>query len=229
MLNVFVGSTFRDLEDERGELLENLDEALTGVGMEKFIPDGRTSQEVGIGNLRDSDIAIFLVSPYYGSLIKKCEIGDCNLDCPMATGNSKISYTHCEYKVAIFGDKPHQVYIVDSGWDDPGVSNDALEFKKEVNKQFCPSISGVEGITGHLASNIAKWYSKDKVINLSDFCGRRDELKDLLEKMDEPEPVEVFGVGGIGKTALIHVALLIKKLEGKKIITLGASQPYATG
>ena len=229
MLNVFVGSTFRDLKDERGQLLENLDEALTGVGMEKFIPDGRASQEVGIGNLRDSDIAIFLISPYYGSLIEKCKIGDCNPNCPMVKDNSKISYTHCEYKVAIFEDKPHQVYIVDRGWDDPAVSDNALKFKKEVDKQFCPRIFDVEGITGHLAHNIAKWYSEDKVINLSDFCGRRDELEDLLKKMGEPEPIEVYGVGGIGKTTLIHVALLIKKLEGKKIITLGASQSYVTG
>ena len=76
MLNVFVGSTFRDLKDERKDLLKNLDEALTGVGMERFIPDGRASQEVGIGNLRDSDIVIFLISPYYGSFIEKCKIKD---------------------------------------------------------------------------------------------------------------------------------------------------------
>jgi len=52
MLRVFVGSLYRDLEWKRRQLLEDLGEALTGVGIEKFIPDGRTTQEVVIGKLR---------------------------------------------------------------------------------------------------------------------------------------------------------------------------------
>src|SRR5665648_616432 len=43
------------------------------------------------------------------------------------------------------------------------------------------------------------------------------------------ESIEVYGVGGIGKTTLIHVALLIQKLRGKKIITVGTMQSYSTG
>ncbi|MDY6964552.1 MAG: DUF4062 domain-containing protein [Halobacteriota archaeon] len=147
MLRVFVDSTFRDLKEKRGQLLEELDEALAGVGMERCIPDGRTSQEVGIGNLEDSDIAIFLISPNYGSLLKDCKIEDCKVNCPMVTDNCKISYTHCEYKVALFKGKPHQAYIVDGGWDGSNDPDDALKFKEEVEEnEFCPRISDVEGI-----------------------------------------------------------------------------------
>jgi len=72
MLKIFLSSTFRDLEDTRSEILESLDSAFDGVGMEKFIPDGSKSQEVCIGNLKKikkNGIVIFLISPYYGSLI----------------------------------------------------------------------------------------------------------------------------------------------------------------
>ncbi|MDY6959915.1 MAG: DUF4062 domain-containing protein, partial [Halobacteriota archaeon] len=140
MLRVFVCSTFKDLKGERRQLLEELDEALTGVGMERFIPDGRPSQVVGIDNLEKNDIAIFLISPNYGSLLKDCKIQDCDPDCPMLKDNGAISYTHCEYYAARFKEgKPHQTYIVDSGWDDPGISSNALEFKEEVEEnEFCP-------------------------------------------------------------------------------------------
>lgn len=118
MLRVFVSSTFRDLKGEREVLLDRLETALMGIGMENFIPDGKTSQEKGISELRKSDLVIFLVSPYYGSLIKKCKIKDCIADCPMKMRDENgISYTHCEYKVALAENKPHQAYLVDKDWD----------------------------------------------------------------------------------------------------------------
>ncbi|MDE1890699.1 MAG: ATP-binding protein, partial [Planctomycetota bacterium] len=61
----------------------------------------------------------------------------------------------------------------------------------------------------------------------TDFCGRRKELKDLCEKIDQG--VEVYGVGGIGKTTLIHIALLIQRVRGKKIVTICTMQSYLTG
>ncbi len=62
MLKVFVSSTFRDLKKKRKALLEKVESALVGVGMERFIPDGKTSQETGISELRDCDLVVFLIS-----------------------------------------------------------------------------------------------------------------------------------------------------------------------
>lgn len=258
MLRVFIGSTFRDLEKERETLLNELETALVGVGMEKFVPDGKTSQEIGVEELRDSDLVIFLISPYYGSFIKECKIEDCRAECPMKNHEHEISYTHCEYKVALAENKPHQAYLIDENWDvvdqlkdwdnldwreiweNPvfkelgrkriehyfGVARKVLEFREEASLEFCPPIKDVRLVTAHLAKNIVMWYSEG-MINLDDFCGRRKDLKDLFEKMSEN--VEVYGVGGIGKTTLIHVALLIQKLMGKKIVSVGTKQSYLTG
>src|SRR5665648_7121 len=107
MIEVFVSSTFRDLEAERLKLLDRINEALDGVGMEKFVPFGRSSQETAIGKLRDNDAVIFLVSPYYGSFIEKCDIEDCKADCGVKDGTEKLSYTHCEYKIAQAEGKPY--------------------------------------------------------------------------------------------------------------------------
>ena len=261
MIEVFVSSTFRDLESERLKLLDKIDEALDGVGMEKFVPFGKPSQETAIEKLRENDAVILLVSPYYGSFIEKCDIEDCKADCGVKSGTEKLSYTHCEYKIAQAEGKPYLAYIVDKHWEIvnelkkmgslkwdkirennifDGLSNEeitnyfkvaekVLAFKEDVDKIYSPRIKDVddiETISEHLALNIVSWYSEGK-INLMDFCGRKEELKDLLDKMDDS--VEVYGVGGIGKTTLIHVALLIQKLRGKKIITVGTMQSYSTG
>ncbi len=74
MLNVFLSSTFRDLEGERRQILDDLDKALTSVGMEIFVPDGRDPHDVSIDNLRNSDVVIFLISPWYGTTIDECKI-----------------------------------------------------------------------------------------------------------------------------------------------------------
>jgi hypothetical protein len=106
------------------------------------------------------------------------------------------------------------------------VAKQSKEFKKEARLEFCPTYKDGEEIAKDLATNIVEWYSQGR-IKLKDFCGRRAELRDLPEKMDES--VEVCGVGGVGKTTLIQIALLIQKLKGKKPVTLGTSQSYVTG
>ena len=261
MLKVFLSSTFRDLEETRESILSLLNKALIDVGMEHFIPDGRTSQEVAIQELNDSDIIIFLVSSYYGSLLKECNIGECKNKCSIDDIN-KLSYTHCEFKFALSEDKPHQSYIIETDWDIVeklkdlikidwkdvvdnkeifngksseeiehyfNIAKQALAFKREVGKELSPNINDtydVNIITKDLGCKIPNWYSQDK-IRLRDFCGRKDELKDIISKMEES--VEVFGVGGVGKTTLIQVALLIQKLKGKRIVTIGTNQSYISG
>ena len=258
MLSAFLSSTFRDLKRERGELLDQLDEALKDVGMEDFIPDGRTSQEIALENIIKSDVVIFLISPYYGTLIDECKIKNCKADCPMKDGSSKISYTHCEYKFALAEGKLHQSYLVDEDWeivskvkdwneikwkmvhDDPflkdvpgeelehffKVAKNVSKFKEEAESELCPRIDGIGRIVSDLADNIVNWYSERK-LNLEDFYGRRQDLKDLLKAMEES--VEVYGVGGVGKTCMIQLALLIQKLKGKRIITISTGQSYFSG
>ena len=260
MLRVFISSTFRDLEEERAKLLSKLNTALAGVGMEEFTPDGRTSQEIAIEEIKKSDIVIFIISPYYGTLIEECKIKDCKC-LKLGSCDSKVSYTHCEYRLALSEGKPHQAYLVDKDWEvieilkdwkeidwrevksnsifkevDPDkiehyfkVAKNVWKFKEEAEREFCPRIKDIEDIqtiTDHLAKKIIDWYSEGK-INITDFCGRRKELKDLCEKIDQG--VEVYGVGGIGKTTLIHIALLIQRLRGKKIVTICTIQSYLTG
>ncbi|HPS91941.1 MAG TPA: tetratricopeptide repeat protein [Methanothrix sp.] len=258
MLRIFLSSTSRDLKDERKGLLNDITSALEDVSMENFIPDGRDPHQACIEQLRKSDIAIFLISPFYGSCIDECRIADCKADCPMKDGSGKISYTHCEYKVCLADGKPHLTYLVDKDWDLVSelkgkdavdwkeirrkynyadysnetiehyfkVADLALQFRDEVEKELRIPIADVKGITSDLAESIVKWYQNRK-IDLEDFSGRRNELKDLTDKMEEC--VELYGIGGIGKTSLIQVALLIQKLNGRRIVTIGTRQSYASG
>jgi hypothetical protein len=258
MLRVFLSSTFRDLKDERKELLDELSRTLNDVSMENFIPDGREPQRACIEELRKSDVAIFIISSFYGTFIKKCEIENCTADCPMKNGSGNISYTHCEYKISLAENKPHLTYLVDKDWDLVGelkgkeeidwreirrnydyqyypdekiehyfkVADSASQFRDEASRELSLPIADVKRITYDLAESIVKWY-QNKQIDFRDFSGRRDRLKELIDKMGES--VEVYGVGGIGKTCLIQVALLIQKLKMKRIVTIGSRQSYASG
>ena len=43
MLKIFLSSTYRDLSEPRSKILEKLNAAFEGVGMEEFIPKGKKS------------------------------------------------------------------------------------------------------------------------------------------------------------------------------------------
>jgi len=235
MLKIFLSSTFRDLKDTRSEILKKLDSVFEGVGMEEFIPDGSNSQEVCIGNLKKmkkDGIVIFLISPYYGSLMDSCSLkADCKAECSMKTGTGRISYTHCEYKTTLAEGILHQTYLIEEGWDKSEIRKEALQFRDEIGEEYLgfidindPNI--IKLLCNNLAKKITEWHSKNK-LKFAYFCDRVEELNDVIQNIDGK--VEVYGIGGVGKTALIQVALLIEKLKGKRIISIGTTKTYASG
>jgi hypothetical protein len=216
IVRVFLSSTFRDLQGMRGKLLEKLISALEGAAMEKFISTGEGPQITALNELHKSDIAIFLISPYYGTDIVSCACTNaCKAECGMKNGIEKISYTWCEYRTSLAETMPHLSYIVDEGWHT--VSEDGApklqKMRKEVEREYCPRIKndddGIQRVVTELAQRIPEWYS-DGTIDFGKFCGRRNLFKDLSSKMRKS--INVHGVGGIGKTTLCEVALLIHML-----------------
>ncbi|MHA1280253.1 MAG: tetratricopeptide repeat protein, partial [Candidatus Helarchaeota archaeon] len=125
------------------------------------------------------------------------------------------------------------------------MSDDEIEHQVEVSKKVWSFLeeAGTENyykikdikdpgiittIKSHVAENLLKWHSEGK-ISFSRFCDRKSELKELVEHATGPYRVEIHGIGGVGKTCLIHAALLILKLKGKRIISLGPKQGYISG
>lgn len=134
MLKIFVSSTFRDLSDVRSELLGKINLKFEGVGMEQFLdqikfPDGKSQHQECISNIKNSDVVIFLISPYYGAFLESCSLkDDCKADCPMKTGEGHISYTHCEYKTTIAEGILHLTFLIDSkDWE-------LIEYLNEIDK-----------------------------------------------------------------------------------------------
>ncbi len=242
MLRVFLSSTSKDLENFRELILDALNESIDGVGMENFIPNGNYSQDVSIREIRKSDIVIFLITPFYGTLLNECNIEDCKAEnCPLKIKNEPISYTHCEYKVTEAEGILHQSYFIpeyskvkttSTISNEINIEDKVKQFLEEVGKENYFKIQNIEDtgivntITDHLVNNIVEWYSKGQ-LKLEDFYNRRSSIAYLMNNLDES--IEVYGVGGIGKTSLIQVILLLQKLRGKQIIALGPRQFYITG
>ncbi len=270
MLKIFISSTFRDLKTTRKALISKIEEVLNGIGMENFIPNGSSSHSISINNLRESDIVIFLISSFYGSVIKECNIKDCQANCPMKQGKQKISYTECEYYLTLVEIKTHMIFIFDHNWnliseldlikgktlDKKNILKFAKKYNLENNEilhyfkirkkvikfknviyktEFYKNLKFPENeqdieeilsiILSNLAENIINWYCSKK-INFIDFIGRRNELKFINDRFKES--IEVYGIGGMGKSTLIQIFLLILRLKGYNIISIGTSQFYST-
>ncbi|MGC1120057.1 MAG: DUF4062 domain-containing protein, partial [Candidatus Methanofastidiosia archaeon] len=287
MLNVFVSSTYRDLHAVRGLLIEGIEKALDTAAMERFVPKGDISaHHKSIEELEKSDICIFIIGDYYGTVIRRC-----NLEKPLCGDCSqRISFTHCEYRNALQNSKLHMVYILENRIVDVlsriqkfdlattgeveiynfllrnGMDGSAVDmfsgyrldeikelwkisqakyrkkqesFKKEVTghgehpKSYFPVaiekrkdfLHFQNMVRSHLRENIVKWYKEGK-ITFADFAGRRNELEELLRKLHEKKSVCVVGTGGVGKTSLIQVALLLESLTGRKIYVIGKSYSH---
>ncbi|KYK38853.1 MAG: hypothetical protein AYK18_00660 [Theionarchaea archaeon DG-70] len=280
ILKVFISSTYKDLKEARGLLIQGIEEVLEAVAMEKFPPSDESSHKKSIDYLEESNICVFIIEDCYGTVIKNCtlrtdECGECKGD---------ISYTHCEYRRALQAGIPHIVYIIENEILDV-LSNvkkfdlestresDILGFLKRNNintsraslffgytieqleelekiakdknrgrlEQFKKEIRGLyrhkkiskredyytfcEIVLEDLKEKVLEWYKKGK-IQFADFAGRREELEELLARLHEKNSVCVVGTGGIGKTSLIQLGLLLEKLSGRKIYALFEEYSY---
>ncbi len=228
ILQVFVSSPFKNLTNMNGNLISQLSSALENSAIRYFISTGE-SQKSALEELRTSEIAIFLVLPHE-TAITECEFTkECEADCTMKEGKGRVPYNWCELKYALSENIPHLIYVVDERWDI--IRKDSLlqKMRNECEKNHYPKIQnndeGFERVINDLANKIINWYANGK-INLNRFCGRRELLKELFNKMHKS--VEV-GVGGIGKTTLCEVVLFIYRVLGKKVIYTGErSQQLST-
>jgi len=75
-----------------------------------------------------------------------------------------------------------------------------------------------------LKKAIFRWY-KERKIHFKEFAGRRKELEELLEKL-QGNSVCVVGTGGVGKTSLIQVGLLLERLSGRDVYALLKEYSY---
>lgn len=235
MLKIFLSSTFRDLQDARREILTKLDAVFEGVGMEKFISDGKTSHEICIGDLKKSKIVVFLLSSNYGSLIDTCQLKqECKVDCIMKKGEGEgyqISYTHCEYKTTLAQGILHQTYKVLDGWETQ-IRPEVKQFEEEIGKEMWTGIPDINDpnvvplVCNNLAIKLVEWHTQDR-LNFKKFIDREEVLNEIIDNIDSK--IEVWGVGGVGKTALVQVALLVEKLKGRKIVTIGTTKSYKSG
>lgn len=279
MLKVFISSTYRDLKEVRKLLIQGLEGSLEAIAMERFPPSNELAHKKTIEYLEnESDICVFIIEEYYGTVIGNCKINTCD------SCDGSISYTHCEYKKALQSGKPHILYLVENEvvdilsrirkfdltdtseheifWflrrNDIDISKtsqfldysvDQLkelweiakdknrenleQFKKEI-EELCRHIKIskrgdyyrlFETIMKDLREEIVNWYEKGD-IKFTGFAGRRKELRELLEKLHENNSVGVVGTGGVGKTSLIQLALLLEKLWGRKVYTLFKKNTY---
>ena len=255
-VKVFVSSTYIDMKEERRELIERLNRSVCAIGMEGFIPSEKSSQETALlddyRGLKNCDAAIFLITPWYGSLLKNCTIRDCKASCSMKPKSirrkrrRKVSYTHCEYNYARGKRIPYQAYLIENRWNFqdysekelkhlPSVKNRARAWRREVKRDAVirkiddTDITAMaDRIAEDLATNLIQWHNED-TIKFREFCGRRSELKKLADELQNGVTVGVWGVGGIGKTTLIQAALLIEILRGQCVVTVGRQQTYMSG
>ncbi|MBD3185840.1 DUF4062 domain-containing protein, partial [Candidatus Bathyarchaeota archaeon] len=113
---VFISFTSQDLGDFATMLRDELEQIFDVEFMKDFGPEQMGAQVNSINHLRKSDFAIFLVSPYYGSLIAaECKINDCRANCLKRQGDD-ISYTHCEYEFARHAGKHRIIFYLEQAW-----------------------------------------------------------------------------------------------------------------
>jgi hypothetical protein len=237
--NVFVSSTYRDLKEEREKVIEAVEKVCKAIGMEKFLPDEKSTLEVCLGNLKKCDIYIGIIGLRYGSIVPENQLKE--VEGKNYEKYKGLSFTHYEFRKAGELRIPRAVFIVNEetilkevkdSISSANSLNEAMEKAKsslkanELIAEVKASVSPVyfsnldeldEKVGNFLKERIPEWTLKG-TLKIPGFYGREGELRELYEKIiDEKQVcsiVNVFGIGGIGKTAFVEALLLLLSIKG---------------
>jgi len=192
------------------------------IGMEMFLPDEKCVLKTCLENLRKCDIYVGIIGSSYGSIIPYEQLVE--VEGEKAEDYKGLSFTHYEFRKAGELDIPRAVFIM--GDSEANIEDGAMRrFREEVAASISPVWFGDLDELGNkvkrfLREQIPRWVCEGTV-KLLGFYGRRGVLKELYEKIvDEREicsTVNVCGVGGIGKTALVEALLLLLSIRGYQV------------
>jgi tetratricopeptide (TPR) repeat protein len=212
-LRVFVSATTQDLGSCRAAVKEELLTAgILPVTQENFAPDYRRLEDFLRFEISRCDAVICLIGFIHGA-------------CP--SGSSR-SFTEIEYDLAVQNDKPVFVFLTDDRPEYHALTQSeedreaqsrhrtrvmAAGHKWEVfpdTADLCLKVARTVQRAAHTLAPRHPIYYRHLPRTPSFFVGRVRELRQLHEALTAPAPavVVVIGMGGQGKTTLVHKALL---------------------
>ena len=219
---VFLSSTFRDLKKERKHVKKIADKVCSVIGIEMFLPDEKCVLKTCLENLRKCDIYVGIIGLHYGSAIPYEQLVE--VEGEKANDYKGLSFTHYEFRKAGELGIPRAVFIM--GGSEANIEDRAVRrFREEVVASISPvwfdDLDELrDKVERFLRKQIPRWVCEG-IVKLPSFYGRRGVLKELYDRIvDEREicsTVNVCGVGGIGKTALVEALLLLLSIRGYRV------------
>jgi hypothetical protein len=214
--NVFISSTYRDLKEEREKVIEVVDKVCNAIGMEKFLPDEKSTLKVCLEYLEKCNIYIGIIGSSYGSIIPEDQLKE--VEGENYEKYKGLSFTHYEFRKAGELGIPRAVFILDKETEIEELGKFKEEIKNSVSPTYFNNLDElIEKVENSLRGGIPEWVFEGK-LRIPGFFGRENELRELYEKLTDERQIfsviNVFGVGGIGKTALIEALLLLLSVKG---------------
>lgn len=152
---IFISSTYLDLEEQRESLTKHLNKNKYIVeGMEGFPAANRQQWDIIKNRINKSDVFVLIIADRYGSIAEHAH----QMEQHLVKRNEKISYTHLEFRYAKSIGLPILAFLGHNKFNDAGVEKFMMEI--------------------HKADNISPGYWKDTV---SLVTGVSAALGDLLE------------------------------------------------
>lgn len=202
---VFVSSTYEDLQEERKKVMEALLQMnCFPVGMEYFNASDDSQWEVIKSLIRECDYYVLIVAGRYGSIEEE----------------SGKSYTQKEFEYAIEQGVPvisfvhkHPESLPAAKYEQNPLKREKLEeFKSFVQKKLCKMWDNADGLSSQVVLSLISlikshprtgWIKADEISSaeankeILSLRKENDELKELLtkNKEDNPEGIEDFQQG----------------------------------